>query len=230
MILSPTTKWKAEKKWRGATSCCDSSEDLNIIIISQKNLTYCTAERIATVKQKEAKMLQESIFFLSSKGFNGQQAQIYLHKYLLLRFWHPIPSLKNCLPLLICCSFPVVGCSRHLGVSTSQPVGVGFCYKEFSPRDADEERFKSRAFLDARTFLRVIMSFCLSPSTSANWRLSWEYRSCISFSSVSTAPYLPLSSNMSFISSLISLKLCNTASSSPCCLKKELDDRSLVSC
>lgn len=168
--------------------------------------------------------------FLSSKGFNGQQAQIYLHKYLLLRFWHPIPSLKNCLPLLICCSFPVVGCSRHLGVSTSQPVGVGFCYKEFSPRDADEERFKSRAFLDARTFLRVIMSFCLSPSTSANWRLSWEYRSCISFSSVSTAPYLPLSSNISFISSLISLKLCNTASSSPCCLKKELDDRSLVSC
>lgn len=41
-----------------------------------------------------------------------------------------------------------------------------------SPRDADEERNSGIPLLDARTFLSVIMSFCLSPSTSANWRLN----------------------------------------------------------
>lgn len=98
-------------------------------------------------------------------------------------------------------------------------------YDRWSPRGTVEERLICGAFLDARTFLRVIMSFCLSPSTSANWRLSWEYRSCMSFSSVSTVAYLPLSSSMSLISSLISLKLWNTASSSLCCFKKELETR-----
>ena len=39
-----------------------------------------------------------------------------------------------------------------------------FGYKEWSPKEAGE----FGAFLDALVFLRVIMSFCLSPSTSAN--------------------------------------------------------------
>lgn len=98
-------------------------------------------------------------------------------------------------------------------------------YDKWSPRGAVEDRLICGAFFNARTFLRVIMSFCLSPSTSANWRLSWEYRSCMSFSSVSTVAYLPLSSSMSLISSLISLKLWNTASSSLCCFKKELENK-----
>lgn len=46
---------------------------------------------------------------------------------------------------------------------------------ECSSRDDHEGRLLAfRSFLDARTFLTVIMSFCLSPSTSANWRLNWE--------------------------------------------------------
>lgn len=104
------------------------------------------------------------------------------------------------------------------------------CYDKGPPRGAVEEWVKNGTFFDARTFLRVIMSFCLSPSTSANWRLSWEYRSCISFNSVSTAEYLPLISNMSLISSLMSLKLLNTASSSLCCFKKELEHKRIMRC
>lgn len=46
---------------------------------------------------------------------------------------------------------------------------------ECSPRYDHEGRLLAlRSFLDARTFLTVIISFCLSPSTSANWRLNLE--------------------------------------------------------
>lgn len=45
-------------------------------------------------------------------------------------------------------------------------------YDESSELAADEGRFSCKSFLDMRTFLSVILSFCRSPSTSANWRLS----------------------------------------------------------
>ena len=71
-------------------------------------------------------------------------------------------------------------------------------------------------------FFRFISSFCLSPSTSANCTLSSEYLPCISFSSLSTATCLRFNSIVSWISSLMSLKLWKTAASSLCCFKNEL--------
>jgi hypothetical protein len=71
-------------------------------------------------------------------------------------------------------------------------------------------------------FFRFISSFCLSPSTSVNCTLSSEYLPCISFSSFSTATCLLFNSIVSCISSLMSLKLWNTAASSLCCFKNEL--------
>lgn len=161
---------------------------------------------------------------------------IYLHRLPLLRFWKLtlvvswLPHQYNAQQSSV---WKYLETSQlHLRVTlenlqTRKKVRDCFIfgYDNGPPRGAVEERFKSGTFFDARMFLRVIMSFCLSPSTSANWRLSWEYRSCISLNSVSTAAYRLLISNMSLISSFMSLKLLKTASSSLCCFKKELEYR-----
>lgn len=117
---------------------------------------------------------------------------------------------------------------RHVGIHSQrayEEMDSKSGYDGLSTMD-DEERFSCTSFvLDDLTFLRVIFSFCLSPSTSANWRLSWEYRSCISLSSFSIATCFSLISNISLINSLISLKLLKIASSSLCCFRNELKHR-----
>jgi hypothetical protein len=82
---------------RGGQRCsCDSSEDLNRIIVGTKILIYYTAEWIAPVRQekKRSQDVTGIYIFYTSKPMKlvGKQSFIYT-KYLLLGFWHPIPSL-----------------------------------------------------------------------------------------------------------------------------------------